>query len=63
MQGLARGVVERGQRGGGRDGRVPASRWRGEGSPLARGGERGELSGEEGMVQGGGVFDVWGQWD
>ena len=49
-----------GQRGCGRDGRVLASRWRGEGSPLARGGE---MSGEEGVVRGGGVSDVWGQWD
>ena len=29
-------VVERGQREGGREGRGLASRWRGEGSPLAR---------------------------
>ena len=30
-------VVERGQRDGGREGRCLASRWRGEGFPLARG--------------------------
>ena len=40
--------MERGQREGGREGRGLASGWRGEWSPLARGGERGELSGEEG---------------
>ena len=55
------GVVERGYRGFGREGRVLASRWRGEWSPLARGGERGEMSGEEGVVEGGDVPDVWGQ--
>ena len=33
---------------GGEEGRGLASRWRGEWSPLARGGERGELSEEEG---------------
>ena len=31
------GVVERGQREGGREGRGLASGWRGEGSPLAQG--------------------------
>ena len=29
---------------------------------MARGGERGELSGEEGVVRVGGVYDRWGQW-
>ena len=41
-------VVERGQREGGQEGRGLASEWRGECPPLARGGERGEMSREEG---------------